>query len=96
MPWCATHLIQCSASDAGEVNWLSVAASSPTGLMNYKSLLYRFPTPVVVGSKKRGLSDQLLQAADFVVLVPLRGDCDSLNAAVAAGVQLFVTGEQKE
>ena len=57
--------------------------------MDYKTLVYRFPSVLVIGSEKRGLSDQLLEAADFVVRIPMRGSCDSINAAVAAGVLLF-------
>jgi tRNA G18 (ribose-2'-O)-methylase SpoU len=57
--------------------------------MDFKSLAYRFPAALIVGSEKHGLSDQLLETADLVVRIPMRGGCDSLNAAVAAGVLLF-------
>jgi hypothetical protein len=50
---------------------------------------YRFPAVLVIGSEKRGLSDEVLELADFVVRIPMRGGCDSLNAAVATGVLLF-------
>jgi len=65
--------------------------------MDYKALAYRFPTALIVGSERQGLSDQLLDTADFVVRIPMRGGCDSLNAAVAAGVLLFeISGHRKE
>jgi tRNA G18 (ribose-2'-O)-methylase SpoU len=51
--------------------------------MDYKALRYRFPAVLIIGSEKRGLSDQLLEAADFVVRIPMHGGCDSINAAVA-------------
>lgn len=70
-------------------NGVTVVASSPAGLMDYKALPYRFPAALLVGSEKRGLSEQLLEAADFVVRISMRGGCDSLNAAVATGVLLF-------
>jgi len=51
----------------------------------------------MVGSEKQGLSEQLLEAANFVVRIPMQGGCDSLNAAVATGVLLFeITGQRKE
>jgi tRNA G18 (ribose-2'-O)-methylase SpoU len=43
----------------------------------------------LIGSEKRGFSEQLLETADFVVRIPMQGACDSINAALAAGVLLF-------
>jgi tRNA G18 (ribose-2'-O)-methylase SpoU len=65
--------------------------------MDYRSLAYRFPTALIVGSEKHGLSEQLLETADLVVRISMHGSCDSLNAAVAAGILLFeMTGQRKE
>jgi len=84
--------VRCSVAEFNrwtKSNGVSVVASSPNGLMDFKALAYRFPTALIVGSEKHGLSDQLLEAADLVVRIPMHGGCDSLNAAVAAGVLLF-------
>lgn len=93
-------LIRCSVPEFkcwAKSNGVSVVASSPSGLMDYKALAYRFPAALVVGSEKHGLSEQLLDTANFVVRIPMHGGCDSLNAAVAAGVLLFeITGQRKE
>ena len=93
-------LVRCSVPEFNvwaKSNGVSVVASSPSGLMDYKALAYRFPTALIVGSEKQGLSDQLLDVADFAVRIPMRGGCDSLNAAVAAGVLLFeMTSQRKE
>jgi tRNA G18 (ribose-2'-O)-methylase SpoU len=64
--------------------------------MDYKALEYRFPAALVVGSERHGLSEQLLETTDFVVRIPMRGDCDSLNAAVAAGVLMFEIVSQRK
>jgi RNA methyltransferase, TrmH family len=92
-------LIRCSLrefTDWARSNGVAVVASSPAGLMDYKALRYRFPAILVIGSEKRGLSDQVLELADFVVRIPMRGGCDSLNAAVATGVLLFeIPGQQR-
>lgn len=93
-------LVRCSALEFNhwtKSNGVSVVASSPSGLMGFKALAYRFPAALVVGSEKHGLSDQLLETASFVVRIPMHGGCDSLNAAVATGVLLFeMTGQRKE
>ena len=75
---------------------LSIATTA-RACVHYRALAYRLPTALIVGSEKHGLSDQLLEAADFVVRIRMRGGCDSLNAAVATGVLLFeLAGHRKE
>jgi RNA methyltransferase, TrmH family len=69
--------------------------SSPAGLEDYKALRYRFPAVLMIGSERRGLSDQLVEVTDFMVRIPMRGSCDSLNAAVAAGALLFEMSSQR-
>jgi RNA methyltransferase, TrmH family len=92
-------LVRCSVPEFKcwtKSNGVSVVASSPSGLMGFKALAYRFPAALIVGSEKHGLSDQLLEIANFVVRIPMHGGCDSLNAAVATGVLLFeMTGQRK-
>ena len=91
-------LVRCSVPEFkswAKSNGVSVVASSPSGLMDYKGLAYRFPAALIVGSEKHGLSEQLLGTANFVVRIPMRGGCDSLNAAVAAGVLLFEITAQR-
>ena len=91
-------LVRCSQHEVtswAKSNGVAIVASSPTGLMDYKALRYRFPAVLVIGSEKRGLSDQLLEAADFVVRITMHGGCDSVNAAVAAGVLLFEMASQR-
>jgi TrmH family RNA methyltransferase len=90
-------LIRCSPHEF--TNWakskaIAVFASSPAGLMDYKALAYRFPAVLIVGSEKHGLSEQLTEIADFTVRIPMRGGCDSINAAVATGVLLFEMASQ--
>jgi len=91
-------LVRCSQREVtswAKSNGVAIVASSPTGLMDYKALRYRFPAVLVIGSEKRGLSDQVLEAADFVVRITMHGGCDSVNAAVAAGVLLFEMASQR-
>jgi len=75
-------------------NGVTIVASSPAGVLDYKATRYRFPAALLIGSEKRGLSDQLMKAADLSVRIPMRGGCDSINAAVAAGVLLFEMSSQ--
>ena len=44
---------------------------------------------VAIGSEGRGLSPALLELCDGQVIIPMRGDCESLNAAVAAAIIMW-------
>ena len=48
----------------------------------------------VIGSEAHGATPQALAAADLTVRVPMAGRAESLNAAVAAAVVLYVTAAQ--
>jgi TrmH family RNA methyltransferase len=87
---CTTHEIIVWAKSAG----VAIVGSSPAGLLDYKALRRQRPAMLLIGSERHGLSDQLIEAADFMVRIPMRGGCDSINAAVAAGVLLFEMANQ--
>lgn len=53
------------------------------------------PTVVVVGSEGKGLSRLVRQNCDEVVSIPMAGQTESLNAAVAAGVVLAEIARQR-
>lgn len=91
-------LVPCSAREFTE--WarsygIAMIASSPAGLLDYKALPCRWPAALLIGSEKHGLSEQLTDAADFTVRIPMLGRCDSINAAVAAGVLMYEMFHQR-
>ncbi len=53
------------------------------------------PVAIVVGSEQYGLSREWLEGAHDRVRIPMGGDADSLNAAMAAGVALFEAVRQR-
>mgnify|MGYP003158192456 FL=1 len=44
------------------------------------------PIGVVIGNEGEGVSRLIREKCDFVASIPMKGDIDSLNASVAAGV----------
>lgn len=46
-------------------------------------------TALVIGNEGNGMSDELAQLADINVMIPMSGDIESLNAAVAAGIIMY-------
>ena len=63
--------------------------SSPAGLIDYRAFRCRWPAALLIGGEKGGLSDQLAEACDFMVRIPMVGRGDSINVAVAAGILLY-------
>jgi RNA methyltransferase, TrmH family len=68
---------------------VQLIASSPHSTISYRSVQYKRPLALLVGNEASGLSDEMLQAADLQVSIPLKGKVESLNASVAAAVLLF-------
>jgi tRNA (guanosine-2'-O-)-methyltransferase len=54
------------------------------------------PLALVVGNEHRGVSPDMLAAADVVMYIPMRGMVQSLNVSVAAAVSLYEITRQRE
>ncbi len=84
----------CRASVNGFMAWAGAQgyhlyASSSRGTSAYRSMAYRFPAVLLMGSEREGLSPALLAQCDEVIRLPMAGLVSSLNLAVAAGVMLY-------
>ncbi|MDE6905356.1 MAG: 23S rRNA (guanosine(2251)-2'-O)-methyltransferase RlmB [Lachnospiraceae bacterium] len=53
------------------------------------------PIGLVIGSEGEGVSQLVKKNCDFVASIPMKGDIDSLNASVAAGVLAFEIVRQR-
>jgi TrmH family RNA methyltransferase len=54
------------------------------------------PLALVVGNEGAGLPAEVEQAVDLRLTIPLQGDAESLNVAVAAGVLLFAAARRRQ
>ena len=54
---------------------------------------YKSPTLLVMGSERRGLSDELAAACKTLVRIPMRGGAESLNVATATALMLYETSK---
>jgi TrmH family RNA methyltransferase len=52
---------------------------------------YKSPTLLVMGSERRGLSDELAEACKTLVRIPMPGGAESLNVAIATALILYET-----
>lgn len=53
------------------------------------------PIGVVIGSEGEGVSRLVKENCDFIAGIPMKGDIDSLNASVAAGVLVYEIVRQR-
>ena len=54
------------------------------------------PIGLVIGNEGEGVSRLVKEKCDFVCAIPMKGDIDSLNASVAAGVLMYEVVRQRE
>lgn len=59
------------------------------------SLDLKGPIGLVIGSEGEGVSALVKKKCDFVATIPMKGDIDSLNASVAAGILAFEISHQR-
>lgn len=61
----------------------------------YYQMDLKGPMGLVIGNEGEGVSRLLKETCDFVASIPMKGDIDSLNASVAAGVLAFEIARQR-
>lgn len=56
---------------------------------DYRSYDYHLKKALVIGSEGNGISDLTRKNSDAIISIPMKGDINSLNASVAAGILIF-------
>jgi TrmH family RNA methyltransferase len=74
---------------------LQIIATTPDAKLLYAESDLRGRLAVVMGSEQFGLSDFWLKQADVLVRIPMHGQADSLNVAMATLITLFEAVRQR-
>jgi TrmH family RNA methyltransferase len=77
---------------AGLALWLAEARSGEA----YQNVDWRPPSALIIGSEAAGPSAAARQLRPGLVSIPMSGQAESLNAAVAAGVLMFEAARQRQ
>lgn len=56
---------------------------------------YRGGTAFLIGNEGKGLTEQAAEAADCLIRIPMCGQVESLNAAMAAGILMYEASRQR-
>ena len=61
----------------------------------YDEESYKEPTAFLIGNEGNGLSDELSEKAKQYIKIPMEGQLESLNAAVAAAILMYEASRQR-
>jgi TrmH family RNA methyltransferase len=93
--------VPCVVAESAAVSaWLKgrrvrAVATTPAAATLYTEADLRGPLAVIMGSEQYGLSEFWLRSADASVRIPMAGQADSLNVAMAALITLFEAVRQR-
>ena len=71
------------------------AACPASGACVYDEPDYREPSAFLIGNEGNGLREETVKRADQCVTIPMAGQVESLNAAMAAGILLYEAARQR-
>jgi len=74
---------------------IRTAATTPHTMNIYTQTDLRGPLAIVMGSEQYGLSEFWMKGADVLVRIPMAGQADSLNVAMATIITLFEAVRQR-
>lgn len=82
------------------IEWLkeraiSIVSATPSAEKVYTDIDLSGPIALVVGAEQYGLKKDWLEAADVLVKIPMRGEADSLNVAMATTILLYEAARQR-
>lgn len=83
------------ALDELKKNKIHLFAAHLKGKRNYDQEDYRGDVGFLIGNEAGGLSDEIAGMADTYVKIPMAGNVESLNAAVAASILMFEAARQR-
>lgn len=61
----------------------------------YHKLDYREPSIIAIGNEANGLQEKIIANSDYTIKIPVIGEIDSLNAAIATGIILYKVLENR-
>lgn len=86
----STEIIDYLKKQEIEIFTAALQASVP-----YHTINYTGPSALVVGTEATGLSKQWRENSTKNIIIPMRGEIDSMNVSVAAGILIFEACRQR-
>ncbi|MBA2761817.1 MAG: 23S rRNA (guanosine(2251)-2'-O)-methyltransferase RlmB [Segetibacter sp.] len=83
------------AVDELHLNGIKVFASEMTAEKNVYDFQFSDPCAIVLGSEDKGIFPALMKVCDEQFKIPIKGEFESLNVSVAAGMILYEVMKQR-
>ncbi len=74
---------------------ISLYAAHLRGTMSYDEPDYKGATGFLIGNEGNGLSEEVADMADTYIRIPMEGQVESLNAAIAATLLMYEVNRQR-
>src|SRR6185503_20035330 len=84
-----------TAEAAGATGVIVTVCADVEATTSYTDIDWTGPIALILGPESTGLTAEELDSADQRVSIPMRGDAESLNVSVAAGILLFEASRQR-
>lgn len=94
VPFYVTSDLQKTIADI-KASGVKVYAAHLKGTMQYDEPSYCEATAFLIGNEGNGLSDEIADAADTYIRIPMEGKVESLNAAISASLLMYETNRQR-
>ena len=94
MPFCYVEDLKAAIGSLKEAG-IGVYAAHLDGRHDYDEEDYGRPCAFLIGNEGNGLSQETAELADIYIKIPMEGQVESLNAAIAASVLMFEAGRQR-
>jgi 23S rRNA (guanosine2251-2'-O)-methyltransferase len=89
-----TNLVQTMVGLKADGIWMAGLEATP-GAQLYTEADLRGPLGLVIGSEGQGLARLVRETCDYLIRVPMLGQVESLNAAVAGAIALYEARRQR-
>ena len=74
---------------------IRIYAAHLKGKKNYDEFDYTGPTAFLIGNEGKGLTDETAKEASEYVLIPMKGEVESMNAATSSAILTFEASRQR-
>lgn len=74
---------------------ITIYAAHLKGTKQYECFDYTKPCGFMIGNEANGLSEEASMQADTLIRIPMAGQVESLNAAIAASILMFEVARQR-
>lgn len=94
MPFCLVSDLT-ETIDQMKADGIQIYAAHLEGKRIYDEESYQMPCAFLIGNEGNGLQDCVARKADTFIKIPMAGEVESLNAAIAASVLMFEVNRQR-